>query len=231
MFQNVAGSSLGPCQVTKAFDLPGAERASSTRIELLEDNRLSIELQQKMWGIGNWSYVLSSDSTEYSRFQANPPRNAVLKIVGISGKVVAERKLDAPLAKIDKLDVGDVAPCLFLLTVDHSVGFGSYAGLVTKILDPCSRQLRDVKAADSSGGPEKPIVLSRAAKSDWRLGRSGGILEILAVVCQPKFEKQQDFQISYVRYGLDNGRWMKFERDTDGLWESGDEFPPRSSFP
>lgn len=80
-----------------------------------------------MWGVGDWSFVLPEGDPQGVVFERNPPHNAELRIVTNTNEVLESTVLERPLVRVTEAHVrGDKAS--FLVKVDYSVGFGSYAG-------------------------------------------------------------------------------------------------------
>src|SRR5882757_9309568 len=98
------------------------------------DARLTTELKNEMWGIGDLFFVVPADDPLQRVFSADPPRNATLQIVNAQDHVVETKTLDRPLARIENISLGKDGTS-FLLTVDYSTGMGSYAGLTSQILE------------------------------------------------------------------------------------------------
>ena len=58
-------------------------------------------MQETLWGMGAWDFVLSSDASLYKEFSNRLPANSKLCIRDSTGKIVVERDLKAPLAKLE----------------------------------------------------------------------------------------------------------------------------------
>lgn len=224
-----AASGSEPTYVVVA-KLPLTEAANGvdSTLQLLIDNRLTNPLRREMWGTGDWSFVLLSDSPLYKEFSILPPMKAKLLIKDVKGSLVAERTLEMPLARLQAWEPSSHSQEFFLVTQDFSIGFGSYNGPKTVLLQVSSAAFRDVTALDQKTNTERPFRLMRSLKSDWRLATEKKN-EILSVTCHPKSDGE--FSIDYVRYSFDGSRWIEYEREAGGLWESGDGFPRRSRFP
>jgi hypothetical protein len=211
------------------FALGQTENAIEGTLELSLDGRLSRSVRDELWGKGDWSFVLSPDSSLYREFSKRPPAKARLSIADATGKVVAVRDLQTALAKLQRWGTATGGNRLFLLTQDYSAGFGSYSGLGTTLLMVSGPAFRDVKALNEQSHQEEEIRLTKSLKADWRITQQGEHTEILSVSCHPASLSR--FVVDYVRYSTDGERWLVFKREADGVWESGDPFPKRSMYP
>jgi hypothetical protein len=195
-------------------------------LELLLDMRLTESVRKELWGKGDWSFVFPHDSQLYKEFSALAPAKSKLTIRNKEGRLVADRELDTPLAKLETWNASSEANQLFLLTEDRTPGMGSYNGPGATLLQVSDAAIHDVKALNTESHQEEPIRLVKSLKSDWHRKSA---TEILSVSCRPKDDR--NFVIDYVRYSFDGTRWLEYKRETDGFWESDEAFPEGSSFP
>lgn len=214
--------------VVQAFALHHEVNGVEGTLQLLMDKRLTRPVGEKLWGKGEWSFVFPKDSTLYKEFSALPPGNSELRITDSRGKVIARRDLEMPLAKLEPWNPVSSANQFFLLTQDYSTGAGSYNGPGTIVLRITGGNFHDAKALDAESHVKKPIRLAKSLKSDWRISRRGNEGEILSVSCHPLDDG--NFVIDYVRYALEEGRWLEYKRQVQGFWESDEPFPERSAF-
>ena len=201
-------------------------------LELMVDARFSAELRKQMWGNGTWASVLSESDPIYKSFSANPPHNAELRIADTQGHILASEPLERPLARIEPETLSAKKRTL-LVTVDYSVGFGSYAGPTTFLLELAGPRFEWVQATSEGAKAIVKIALSRTLKSDWKLSSSESGQDILSFYCRPADSGTSgDFELHYVRYHFDLEKgWLRYERVKKGLWESDEAFPPRKAFP
>ncbi len=218
--------------VSQTLRLTTSANGVSGKLEVLLDSRLTSELQKKMWGVGDWAFFLSESDRQYALFKAKPPNNAQLRIVNDGAEVQQTVTLDKPLARVSEAHLIDDRTS-FLIAVDYSVGFGSYAGVTTQLLDVADGQLRwaDAKAVDT--GEIERIQLPSTLKSAWKLVPFRGNRDILLVYCRPAKVQVagREFVVGYMRYRFDGTQWLKYERQRNGFWESDEPFPPLASFP
>ncbi|HXB21983.1 MAG TPA: hypothetical protein VNV88_11405 [Candidatus Solibacter sp.] len=198
-------------------------------LEVLTDARLSQNLKREMWGVGDWPFVLSQNDPRRKVFAKQPPLNATLRVLDRQSHVVDTKKLEMPLARISEEQIQGQHPT-FMVTVDYSVGFGSYAGLSTFLLDITDGKLAWASAMDLASETTVPILLAKTLKSDWKVIPFGPNKDILRVYCQPG-DGVDEFVVGYVRYRFDGQRWIRYERTQAGFWESDNPFPPTEAFP
>jgi hypothetical protein len=202
-------------------------------LEVLTDSRLTPKLQKEMWGVGDWSFVYPETDPAYVEFKVKPPRNAQLRI---SSDDVRQQgvafPLERPLARVTKAQLID-GKSSFLVAVDYSIGFGSYAGVTTQILDVSEGQFRWILATNVNTKEVQPIRLPETLKSAWRLVQHRQNKDILWVYCRPAkvAVAGREFVTGYVRYRFDGQHWVKYERLQNRMWESDEPFPAVSSFP
>lgn len=197
-------------------------------LEVIIDSRFTPTMIEGMWGNGDWRFALPDENADYKSFSANPPRKAELRVSDRTGKTFAQEALEEPLAKIAELQNSST----FLVTVDYSIGWGSYAGPTSFLLSVEDGNLRWLQARDEATGKSERISLAKTLKSDWKLS-SQASGDVLAFFCRPvDFANDNGFELHYVRYHFDNVKgWLKHERVKKGMWESDQPFPPRSDFP
>jgi hypothetical protein len=156
--------------------------------------------------------------------------NAKLEIVDSRGRLVTSDSLERPLAKIEsaRLDFGNE---IFLVTVDYSIDFGSYAGPVTSLLNIRDAKFVWLKATDADTHKEETVHLPKTLKADWKFVSVSGRKDILEVLCDPDFTGGgRDFVVTYIRYRFRNGEWIKYAKPEKAFWESDDGFPPSNKF-
>lgn len=196
-------------------------------LRIVSDTRLTTEMKKRLWGVG-WD-GLESDDPLRKMLSTKPPVNAKLEIVDSRGQIIESDQLERPVAEIE----GSLLPTsdTFLLTVDYSVGFGSYAGPSTSLVDVRNGKIIWLKAVDADSHKEEPITLPVTLKSDWKFVSTAGKRDILQVLCRPDFTGgKNDFNVEYVRYRFEDGRWIKFARTEKDIWESDEGFPSLTKF-
>ena len=229
-----SGRAVPPQQtfaVTQSFTLRQAPNGVSGTLELLMDSRLTASIREEMWGQGDWSIVFPPESSIFKEFSALPPGSARIEIRDNSGKLLATRALDVPLAKIEEWSPVGKTNWGYLLTQDYSTGMGSYSGPGTTLIQISGAAIHDASALDAKTHQEEPIRLAKTLKQDWKIMTGGNGTEILTVSCHPKSAEDDSFVVEYMRYAFEGTRWLKYSRQETGFWESDHPFPPRSAFP
>ncbi len=203
---------------------------SGNAIEVLVDSRISPQLAEQMWNTSDDpGFVLPEGDPRAAAFTKSPPRPAQVRLVDASGGVLAQQLEDEPLARVTVAKWHGLTAPTYLLTVDHSIGMGSYAGPSTTLLTPSVTALSPVTYAGAHGR-SGILTLASTLKTGWQVvhGRAGGPDEIEQALCRPG--TKDDFTITYQTYRLVDGSWQMAERQVPGFWEN-ESFPPRSSFP
>ena len=201
-------------------------------LEVLEDDRITPTLRRQMWGVAeDPAFVLDAGSPLLKRLASHPLLKARLRLVAGTGAVISERKLDQLQAIVGPAPLHGLPAPAFLLTVDDSIGMGSYAGRVTTLLVPSQRRLDAVQATAPDGTAE-PMHLGDTLKTLWRVvpPRIGQTEEIELAACRPQGSKP-GFVTTYATYRFTDGRWRVASRRTDGITELDEGFPARSMFP
>ena len=204
--------------------------AGGSALEVLEDARITPDLRRMMWGAAeDPEFVLDQRDPRLAGFKARPLRPARLLLVDAQGGVLQVRQLTEPQAIVWPAPLHGLPAPGFMLTVDDSVGMGSYAGRVTALLLPALHRL-EPETATAADGARTPIALGDTLKTGWTIVPSGGgATDIELVACRPT-GGTPDFVTTTSTYRLAGGRWRVAARRQAGIWED-DTFPPRAAFP
>ena len=136
-------------------------------LEVLEDDRITPTLRRQMWGAADdLDFVPPAGSTLSATFRAHPLRPAHLRLLDGAGTVLEEQVLDRPLAIIWPAPLRGLPAPGFMLTVDRSIGMGSYAGPGTTLLLPSLHRLAPERAIAADGTPTT-IDLADTLKTGW----------------------------------------------------------------
>jgi hypothetical protein len=216
--------SQGAYVVAAKFALHRPINGVDGTLQLLLDKRLTEPVQNELWGKGEWSFVFPAGSPLNKEFSLVPPRASKLTARDNEGRLIVERNLGAPLAKLQPWN--SASGKVFLLTIDHSAGVGSYSGPGTTLIQASDGSLREVTALNMESHQEEPIRLVKSLKSDWR---SEGETEILSVSCRST--DLGTFVVDYIRYSVEGSHWVEHRKESTGFWESDQPFPERSAFP
>ena len=166
--------------------------------------------------------------------------HATLRVVRSDGSIADAADLERPHAQLAHARLyGDAARETYLVTVDYSVGAGSYAGPITSFVEVIDGRLKWLDAADGTTGATERIHVMRSLKTIWQIApaRAGAGQDILEARCRPAPQSAQagevQFTLSYYRYAFDRSRnqWIRRVREEKGFSEFEDGFPDRRLFP
>jgi hypothetical protein len=202
-------------------------------LELRQDARLTLKLSGLLWDAGD---VNIGDDPELAMFKSEPPRNAAIQVVDQSGKVLEEKRLDRPLAKLRTAQLYGDSRLTYLLTVDYSAGFGSYSGPITNLVEVKSGHLHWVESTETKTGSTGTISLMESLKTTWKFvdAPDGKGKQILFTQCRPDWSSVKDdpdFRTTYARFYFDGTKWLVIERTVKGISEFDQGFPSRKHFP
>jgi|SRR5579863_1541370 len=213
----------------QSFPLHVEQNGVDGTLRLLVDSRLTESVRTQLLGNGDWSFVLQPSTELYKEFSAIPPCPAKLEVLDERGRLIAERLLETPLARIEKWSPNQIPGWGFLLTQDFSIGMGSYNGPLTTVLRILKARFIEISSINHDTQKPEPIRLAKTLRAGWRITHYDGATEILAISCHP--DNSQNFVIDYARYRFDGTLWVKLTRQAPGMWESDQPFPLRSAFP
>jgi hypothetical protein len=203
------------------------------RLELLEDDRLTPELDKLLWMSGGPEMALDSKDPRYVALTSAPLRPALINLVDAHSNKVASRKLEREGAHIKTVSLIPGHRVVFV-TTDLSAGFGSYSGPFTQLIDVSRGRLDVLEARNSQSGKLEPIALADTLKTAWKLvaigPTPGGSTDILEFACRPK-QDASVFYLIYTRYHWNGKEWIEFRRQTKGFWEADQAFPSPAEFP
>ncbi len=200
-------------------------------LEVLEDERVTPALRHQMWGVADDpGFVLPPGSPLSAAFKAHPLRPARLRLLDGAGTVLEEKTLDEPQAIVWPAPLRGLPAPGVMLTVDRSVGMGSYAGPGTTLLLPSLHRLAPERAIAADGTPTG-IDLADTLKTAWTVlpARDGAGDEIELVSCRP-VGADANFVTTYSVYRLVASQWHVASHWEAGIWEN-EGFPGRSAFP
>jgi hypothetical protein len=221
--------------VAKSLSLSVASDGFDGQLELLEDARLTLDLEKTLWGSGGPEMALDENDPRYSNFTSVPLRKAVLRLRDTHRTVVAEKTLEREQARIrfEQLHPGSRT---ILVTTDLSAGFGSYAGPLTELLEVNGSRLETVVSRNAESELTEPIRLKSTLKTAWKLvpaiAGQNNQKDILEVACRPDFDsKESKFFVTYTRYHWDKKGWIVVILRVHGFWEDEGTFPASERFP
>lgn len=205
-------------------------------LQILEDSRITPALRADLWQQTTDPDLVLAEGDPLRKILAKAPlKNAHLHLTDAAGAVIADRSFDVPLADIDRRQLHDGAPT-FLVSSDHSLGSGSYAGLETSLMAVDHGQLAPEDL------PGRAVLVS-SLKNAWRIvddttpgpdGKPGTGKAIQAIACHPNWANpawadQQEFVVDLTTYRYAAG-WHGTTNSPVGFWES-DQTWPDDQFP
>ena len=215
----------------KSIALDLATNGIDGSLQILEDDRITPALRAQMWQqTTDLDLVLAADDPLRKVLKKEPLKAAHLRLVDGAGKAVTDQTLAVPLADIDRQQLHEGGPS-FLVSIDRSIGMGSYAGLETSLMQVDHGLLT---AEDLPGRK----ALGRSLKNDWRIvddttpgpdGKPGTGKVNQIVACHPnwanpKWADQQEFVVELTTYRFAAG-WQAQTKSTVGFWESDQDWP------
>ncbi len=161
--------------------------------------------------------------------------NARLHLVDANNRRIAADIQDRPIARLDTVELIAGKPASFKLTVDYSIGMGSYAGPMSAFFDVASGKIRWVQAKKAASRTKERLVVMNSLKTEWKLVPHGASKDILEMRCRPVYRKKSDapsFELTYIRYRFNGKEWITHSRSEEGFWESEEgTFPDEARFP
>ena len=213
--------------VHQSLALDQAANGIDGALQILEDNRITPALRSDMWQqTTDLDLVLAADDPLRKALSKTPLRDAHLRLIDAAGKVTADQAFDVPLAEIDRQLLHEGAPT-FLVSADHSLGIGSYAGLETSLMAVDHGELRPEELPGRK-------ALGSALKNAWRVvddatpGTTGKAIQVIACHpnwANPAWAEHQEFVVDQTTYRFAAGAWHDTTKTAVGFWESDQDWP------
>jgi hypothetical protein len=232
-------AQLPGLSVKTAIPLTVARDGYNGTLVLLEDERLTNELDKRLWASGGPSLTLDRKDPLYRQLTAPPLKRAVLLLMNPQKKIVGRITLQRELAILQAATL-HAGYRTIMITTDLTAGFGSYSGPLTQILDLSEAKLEIATARNTFTGKSAPIYLARTLKTEWRVSadhpRPGAPVDLLEIACRPGANAPLDpapdeFAVIRTRYHWTGTEWVFARRRAPGFWEADHEFPPIERFP
>ena len=205
----------------ESFAIRASLPLADGQLQLMEDARLTVALQRKLWNTGQAGELKL--------------RNAALRVVRSDNTLVDSIELERPMARVSKVSVYEKpARDTFLVTVDYSAEAGSYNGPITYLVEIDDGHLKFLEATDRATGKADRIALMQSLKRIWQFvpaARGSSGKDILYALSQPSDATVNEFVTVYRRYFFDGTRWVRVSREKKGLSEFDSGPPPRRLFP
>ena len=228
--------------------VPTEASSAGVRLDVLEDERLTPALCDSLWGSAELDIVCEEDdslpepyASLCASIRSRPLLPALVRL--IANSLVVEQwtmKREQTRLAIEHLYPGDRPT--FLVTVDYSIGWGSYAGPSTRFLELRDGRAHWLQAVDTRTGRADTVQVASTLKTKWQFLRlEDGGKDILQAACRPDFDrwekarkrgKEDDsFLIEYLRYHFDGRQWVKRVRTEPGYSDFEEGFPNLAKFP
>jgi hypothetical protein len=225
-------------RVFRFLVLTSASDGFDGKLELVQDARITPDLEKALWRMGPPDMVLDEKDPLAKDLAERPLHKAVLRLQDAHQKTVSEKTMDGPLSRI-RFAVLIPGRRAILATTDLSAGFGSYSGPATELLRVGQGQLEPIKARNAATGKVDPIIVAATLKTDWKLvpaiGGQANQKDILEAACRPDFATfkppETKFWVIYTRFHWDGMQWVAYSRKMHGFWEADGEFPSLAHFP
>ncbi len=213
------------------------------RLQVLEDERLTPGMRRLMWGgpkaplaIASGLGISLQDPT-IARLLDPPIRPAMLRLQDASGKTLALRHFDCPLAELNEAPLPQGQTEVWAIGVDCHTGSGNYEGLVTRLFWIVNDQFEWQRYTDGKIDEPIELTLLNSPKIAWHLSSAPRAEEVEEVSGIPDFTGLKPGQeptktvIDYVVYRFKDGLWHRTERLMPGDWRQEDGFPAAGAFP
>jgi len=207
-------------------------------IQVLQDERVTLEYR-KIWSeSGQPEYVLGQEDPLISSLNSTPVRNGHLRILDVRGKVILDEMLYSPICDIRQEFLYGTKFPTYLVTVDPGSNGGSYNGPTTMFVEIRRGKVRyiqpaEIRAVEDIRKQPDRMWLMESLKSAWRIvpAANGVQKEIQRVECHRAKGNVNEFVVIYFTYRFKNGKWHRTSRNEVGFWENEGDWPPRSEFP
>jgi hypothetical protein len=213
--------------IHKSLALDQATNGIDGSLQILEDSRITPALRADMWQqTTDLDLVLGQGDPLRKVLAKTPLRGAHLRLIDAAGKIVADQAFDVPLADVDRQQLHQGAPT-FLVSADHSLGIGSYAGLETSLMAVDHGQLQP----EALPGRK---ALGSSLKNGWKIvddATPGAPAKaIQTVACHPNWANPAwadsgEFVVDLTTYRFAAGAWHDTTKTAVGFWESDQDWP------
>ncbi|HEV2676489.1 MAG TPA: hypothetical protein VGV37_18320 [Aliidongia sp.] len=211
----------------RSLPLDKAASGIDGALQIVEDSRIGPALRAEMWlQTNDTDLILAAKDPLRASLARKPLLPAHLRLADGAGQILADEPFDVPLADIEAQVLHDGAPT-FLVSADHSVGMGSYAGLETTLVEVVKGKLVPVALPGRT-------ALTRSLKNDWKIvadptpGSRDKIIQVVA--CRPNYANPTwaatgEFVVDLTSYRFADGAWHDKSQSFVGYWESDEDWP------
>ena len=217
--------------VRQSLKLDRATYGLEGTLEVLEDERITPELQKVMWRISaDPRQVLADNDPHRMTFEKNHLRDAKVRVVTSDGRLAFEDKFVWPLAEIEVTPLTNSGDAVIFVTTDNTTNFGTYKGTATRMLEFKRGAKENAPYYVAIGEDPKAALLLRSQKSDWRLAKDArGTPVIQLIAAYP--DVNGNVRDEYATIRSDEGGWVMNSRTEQGAWEPQEAWPAAAKFP
>lgn len=166
-------------------------------------------------------------------------KTSKIRLLDKNNREVEKHLLAGCNARLDQINGNWPNGPIFLATSEFIPTMGSFGGPYSKPFQVIRGHIQWAKVQKSIHQKSESILLSRTLKTEWvvRRVRDNSRVEILEIKClsdvdyAKKNSDEMKFERIFTRYSFDGRQWLRFTRNEDGCWETGDTFPNRQAFP
>jgi len=231
----------GSYKISKSYPLTKAVHGIEGVLQLLQDSRLTKDAYNKQMGTAFQDMNMINEKL-IPLFKENPRLGAVLRILSKEKKffrIIESHTYDmVPVAWLEEVRLIEGYKPAYLLTLDESVGMGSYNGPTTYFYEIADGKLKPIEYLNNDTKKREKMILMRSLKTAWELVKSkdGKSKDIVHIACRPDFESESKgevvFLVYYDRFHFDGKEWVKYQKVEKDFWEAeGEDLPPPSKFP
>jgi hypothetical protein len=224
----------------KSIGLDAKSDGMAGTIQVLEDARITPYIRKELDGTGTGMTCDGPDDKPTQDFcaslQGHDPRPAIVRLLGADGQVFDSRTFERELGDISADHLYDDARVTYLVTVDMSVGAGSYAGPATMLMEISAKRFKWLQARDIGSGEAKDIVLANTLKTVWKIVPVASGKDILMAATRLDYPGNSPvgaddvWQVHYYRYHCVKGQWLIYSRVEKG-YDEFEDFPETDKFP
>lgn len=220
---------LASYEIAQRITLTPEHDGFDGELVLLQDSRTISEDSEAQWGTDEamWCWETPDKLSDFCRsIRRTPLLHALVQLRDHEGRVWDSRVMERELARMASKKLYATPKHTHFITVDFSIGMGSYAGPITFLAEIERQGMKWLHFYDKSQGKNVELTLGQALKRNWALlpKKRGKGMDIYEQSCHPSYpaksDDSHDFEITYQRYFFDGKKWQMLERRKLGFWEN-----------
>ncbi|RKN80275.1 hypothetical protein [Ulvibacterium marinum] len=210
--------NLSGYKINQAIKLNDFSNGLNGALLLLTDERLEgISGDLEFYGHTN-TFFPTFETKDVDPLSEERYKQAIIVLVNDRLKILYFEELGRESARIDRIfPYAKKNKPVFLVTVDYSVGWGSYNGPISYFLEINENGINYIL-------DKKGFMIS--LKSIWLINNRNGKSEILDIDCRPDFDKNSEnpdefhFKLIYSWYFFENNEWKRLRKEKPGCIEN-----------